>query len=369
MGLQSTRLETHLSGTLDELTAHSRGPIRMLLHRLRNNRAISLADVDELRNYTLHPHPEHKDNIVDFEYFDEASRMALEKMIVVDEKPFKIVEHEGFIEFMSILQPKFKMMSRTTVGKDCYKLFLGERKKLKKLFSTLGSRICLTMDIWTSIQNASYLCLTGDNVASNDVVVAHLREKKKERKKSLLLDGEFFHVRCSAHIVNLIVKDGLSVVGPSVTRIRDVQTRWNPTYFMLDSALKFKKAFDRLEDDDIEFSINLDGRAPRADDWSKARVLVNFLKLFYEVTKFLSGTHKYRVLSKLAKDILSTGSRVLDQFHCSLTPVLVESLNCAQDWLRASASPIQVAEDSEGVEKLEIGIIEDVEIKVSTSLE
>ncbi|XWS11645.1 hypothetical protein CRYUN_Cryun37aG0016800 [Craigia yunnanensis] len=81
-------------------------------------------------------------------------------MIVIDELSFKFIEHEGFREFMSVAQPKIKMVSRTIVAKDCYRVFVHERTKLKKLFSTLGSRICLTTYIWTSIQNAFYLCLT-----------------------------------------------------------------------------------------------------------------------------------------------------------------------------------------------------------------
>lgn len=34
----------------------------------------------------------------------------------------------------------------------------------------------------------------------------------------------------------------------------DVPTRWNPTYLMLEAALKFRKAFARMgKDEDIEF--------------------------------------------------------------------------------------------------------------------
>ena len=37
---------------------------------------------------------------------------------------------------------------------------------------------------------------------------------------SLLLNGEFFHIRCSLHILNLIVQDGLKVASDALHKIR-----------------------------------------------------------------------------------------------------------------------------------------------------
>ncbi|KAI3836035.1 hypothetical protein MKX03_017832, partial [Papaver bracteatum] len=39
------------------------------------------------------------------------------------------------------------------------KLYKSEREKLKNQLD--GQRICLTTDAWTSIQNLSYICVTG----------------------------------------------------------------------------------------------------------------------------------------------------------------------------------------------------------------
>ena len=93
-------------------------------------------------------------------------------------------------------------------------------------------------------------------------------------------------MRCIAHIINLVVTEGLKEVNISVDRIRaaikfvrhspsrlkrfkecvqrekieskkllclDVSTRWNSTYLMLDSAIKFERAFERFGDCDPYF--------------------------------------------------------------------------------------------------------------------
>lgn len=50
--------------------------------------------------------------------------------------------------------------------------------------------------------------LTVDNAKNNDVVARTMRENFKLQKK-LQLDVTLFHVRCCAHILNLLVQDGL----------------------------------------------------------------------------------------------------------------------------------------------------------------
>ena len=74
---------------------------------------------------------------------------------------------------------------------------------------------------------------------------------------------------------------------------------------------------------------------------------------------------RYQVLSKLARDVLavpvstvafelvfSTGGRILDPFRSSLSPLMVQNLVCAQDWLQALVS-ISFRKSKDEVEALE----------------
>lgn len=310
-----------------------------------------------------------------WKFDQELIRKALVYMIIVDELPFKFVEGQGFKFFCSQMQPRFHIPSRITVARDCYEMFVEERLKLKSFLKTNSKRICLTTDTWTSIQRINYMCLTChfidndwklnrrilnfcpisshkgeaigkaiekcllewgienvmtvtvDNASSNDVAVCYLKKRINNWKGSVL-KGEYLHVRCVAHIMNLVVNDGLKLSNDSVCRVRnavryvrqspsrlqkfkscvemekiesksllclDVPTRWNSTYMMLDAAIKFQKAFERFEEHDPFFSSELnqvDGREgkPRDEDWEKVKSLTELLENFYDLTKNVSGS-------------------------------------------------------------------------------
>ncbi|KAK4404032.1 putative AC transposase [Sesamum angolense] len=132
------------------------------------------------------------------------------------------------------------------------------------------------------------LTLTVDNASSNDLAIDYLKRNTKWKRS--ILDNRFLHVRCCAHIVNLIVKDGLNEQSKCIVRIRnaikyvrsssrfrifkkcvdmekieskhlvslDIDTRWNSTYLMLEHAEKFEWAFKRLEREDNAYALYFD---------------------------------------------------------------------------------------------------------------
>lgn len=159
--------------------------------------------------------------------------------------------------------------------------------------------------------------MTLDNASSNDTFV-ELLKGQLNLKDALLMNGKFFHIRCCAHILNLIVQDGLKHIDDSVGKIResikyvrgsqgrkqkfldcaaqvsleckrglrqDVPTRWNSTFLMIDSALYYQRAFLHLQLSDSNYKHSLS-----QDEWGKLEKLSKFLKVFYDVTCLFSGT-------------------------------------------------------------------------------
>lgn len=70
-------------------------------------------------------------------------------------------------------------------------------------------------------------CLTVDNCTTNDAMVEKLLEKLDS--SALIAGGTLFHMRCSAHILNIIVKDGLEVIRVGVEKVRDSVAYWTAT--------------------------------------------------------------------------------------------------------------------------------------------
>ena len=134
-----------------------------------------------------------------------------------------------------------------------------------------------------------------------------------------MLEGKLLHMRCVAHILNLVVKDGLEVIKNSIAKIResvafwtatpkrvekfeeiakhvkvktehklglDCKTRWNSTYKMLSIALPYKAVFNRATRVEKLFDC-----APSEEEWEFAREVAGRLKLFNDITEVFSGTN------------------------------------------------------------------------------
>ncbi|KAL6282829.1 hypothetical protein ACE6H2_013758 [Prunus campanulata] len=234
-------------------------------------------------------------------------------MVVRDELPFSFVESEGFREFCSVACPHFNPPSHRTLGRRFLEMYTKMKEKLKvdlrshriclttdtwtsvqnvnymvltahfvdsdyKMHKRILNFCVIDSHKWESIGKLLENCLidwghekiltiTADNAAANTKAIDYVRKK---------INGS------DMVQTNLIVKEGLKRLESSIVAIRnavkfvrsspsrlsyfkmcvetekieckglvvmDVPSRWNSTYLMLDAALKFRKAFDRMGDD------------------------------------------------------------------------------------------------------------------------
>ncbi|KAK4394182.1 Zinc finger BED domain-containing protein RICESLEEPER 1 [Sesamum angolense] len=116
-----------------------------------------------------------------------------------------------------------------------------------------------------------------DNASANDYAIFHLKTYA-QRKKKLLCEGKLFHVRCCAHILNLIVQDERKLVD-------DCRTRWNSTYEMLSTTIKFKDVFPRFAAKDPHYD-----DCPCHEDWEKVEKVCSVLEVFWDATYIISGS-------------------------------------------------------------------------------
>jgi hypothetical protein len=47
---------------------------------------------------------------------------------------------------MKTVESRFKILSCYTMMKDCMKIFISNKEKLRAIFLTTGARVCLTID-------------------------------------------------------------------------------------------------------------------------------------------------------------------------------------------------------------------------------
>ncbi|KAI3852690.1 hypothetical protein MKX03_008718 [Papaver bracteatum] len=206
-----------------------------------------------------------------FKFDQEVTRDYIARMIILHELHFSFVEYIGFIRVLTSLQPNIKLVKRNATKSNCINIYQMDKKHLYDIFSKVHSRISLTTDMWTcTTQNRGYMDFTShyvdeewkiqkrilsfnsvdgqhtgvniakvlmeqlykwnidrkiasitlDNASTNKVVISELLDQLKPDNR-LLLDGELFHVRCSAHVVAIIVDHGMLQIKEEIQKVRN----------------------------------------------------------------------------------------------------------------------------------------------------
>ncbi|KAL7147969.1 hypothetical protein ABFS83_06G146700 [Erythranthe nasuta] len=301
------------------------------------------------------------------QFDQEVARRELACMIILHELPLRTVDYIGFRNYSLALQTLFKMISRNTIKRDILKIYEAEKAKIMRFVEKNASRIAITTDMWTSsnrkrgfmvftghyidecwtlhscvlrfiyvpsphtsevLSKVLFDCLlewnvdgklstlTVDNCTTNDAMVRAISENLPSN--SLFSHVPLLHMRCAAHVLNLIVQDGLVIIKDCIEKIRDsvvfwtgstkrrqkfeevarqvrvactkelvldVKTRWNSTYLMLSTALVYKDVFFRLNQRESSYNC-----MPSEEEWNLSSLICQKLELFHRVTRLFSST-------------------------------------------------------------------------------
>ncbi|CAM8889600.1 unnamed protein product [Rhodiola kirilowii] len=304
-----------------------------------------------------------------YAFDNKKARLEIVEYLIRAELPFTFVDSHDFAGMIQRgFAPQFKKFSAQTCKRDVMKMFSCSKADLVSYFDSFKGKVCFTSDMWSSRQKMGYLSLTAhwiddtwimqkrilsfkmveyphtgdslathvyeelitwhlhdkifsltlDNASSNDVLVTQLGS----RLMLSSINNHFLHVRCTCHILNLIVQDGLAVLAPSIEKITtivrsmnssikrhelwlkscaelglskrnidiDVPHRWNSTYELLNVAVKYKTALHRYCQK-INESRNCSLVVPSEHDWVVATLCMNFLSIFSSATKVCSGVY------------------------------------------------------------------------------
>ena len=192
--------------------------------------------------------------------------------------------------------------------------------------------------------------VTVDNASSNDNALGFFKQKLFSWGTSAV-KIKYVHMRCIAHILNLVVNEGMKESGQLVKRVRevvryirnsparfhkfrefadligvetkcslslDVPTRWNSTYVMLKTACLFDKVFEKYEECKHAFTVDLGDDVPDIVDWNSVKQLVAFLHHFFEMTLRISGSQYVTANSFFSK--ISDLYHILNEWKSDADP-------------------------------------------------
>ena len=306
-----------------------------------------------------------------FNYSEERCRERFAQFVIQDCLPFNHFENPRLTNVIQeTLQPRYRQVSRSTLKRDCMRMYKVAKQELVTLLENLNTSVNLTTDAWSAPHGlpGSYICVTAhwvdpstwqmmkrtiafenfeephtgdalfillsqvmayfkierkvfsisfDNASNNTSAVRKLKIKYQPP-----CDGIFYHGRCVAHILNLVVQSGLGVEeiegikkdfrsmlqevfcggkarmkkymklcketnSVCLSPTWDCPTRWNSTLKMFENALRQKSTLEEFHDGLVRNRRAL----VKFTGWDIIKRLCELLQVFKHATTLLSGVY------------------------------------------------------------------------------
>ena len=276
---------THLRNHLMRCLKRSNFDVSQLLaaKRRKKDNTISVANIgfDEgqgkeeyIKPTIIKFEPEHKkDEIINFggrKFDQEKSRLDLAHMIILHGYPLNMVEHVGFKVFVKNLQPLFEFMPNSGIEVSCMEIYMREKEKVYNMINKLHGRINLSIEMWSSVESCSYLCiaahyidegwtlkkkimnfvtldpshtedllpeviikclnewdidcklfaLTLDDFSIDDDITLRIKQRVSE-KRPFLSTRQLLDIRSAAHLLNSMVQDVIDALHEVIQKIRE----------------------------------------------------------------------------------------------------------------------------------------------------
>uniref|UniRef100_A0A803MZ21 PpiC domain-containing protein n=1 Tax=Chenopodium quinoa TaxID=63459 RepID=A0A803MZ21_CHEQI len=220
------------------------------------------------------PQSENNQGLENWKYDHAKIRELMAHMIIVHELPFMFTEYEVFNMLMRAFAPEYEKVSRVTAKNNCMTSYDIKKKRTKGLLKQENRVFILTYEV----NNATY----------NDVVVRALKDSIS-CQAILPYGGKLFHVHCCAHILNILVHDGLEEIEDVIYKVRESVKHVIASIARLNifSEICKQLKLPGRRYKNREPSYNL---LPSDEEWKKVEVVCTFSSLFNQATEIISGS-------------------------------------------------------------------------------
>ncbi|KAG9450075.1 hypothetical protein H6P81_010040 [Aristolochia fimbriata] len=300
------------------------------------------------------PQPQAKPASVNLDHLN----WLLFKWLIGCSIPFSAFEDEGFTNCFKFLNPSIKLWSKDWANNILLEVFRSMRQDVRASLEKVNSKICVTLDFWTSYEQICYMSISGHWIDVNWVThkvlfdIAHIPYIGAEIYHTLLkvlkmfnienrvlccthdnsqtaihachklkedLEGlklAFCFIPCAARTLHLIIEDGLRTAKPVISKMREFVLEMNAS---VELAQDFRQIAAAYQEGSwkvpVEASTRWSGEYAILDIVRKAHGAIDAVIRKHEET---FGTRNL-LLSPAEKNAMNIMHSFLEPFHKTTT--------------------------------------------------